>query len=537
MTDAFPTRQYPYRREGPADAGILSTAAIPGRSLVPDTLYRFVLGLDSVDELAGVTGPRILEKQELDALGDPFARMLATSASHPLTARTLVAAVDATGLTHESFVVGEGLHLPWSQETATLARQLRIVVAWKRNDRLAVLLSTAPPLDDRRIFLQVIGWDEAARHFNFYERRLGAWIYAGNSRHALSEPTRGQGPFDSHVNGALVMKELRAPWLHWSSMAAFDLPGVKGDDPLQNEALFRGRVGAEKLETLVRASVQQWTAERFESAIKDGGFMQAPAFMRQVLTSTTVNLISSPQESKGEPVDGRLKLPVTPFLDTSTLLDLLAIEVNSVPLSVKWDHYQRLLVNHGYELRDEGGQLARRGDTHFAFPAFERALEDQKVTAGLLQRGLLSKRVAACLVMVDFTNPVWSPRRESLMRYVPETASLGVDGWDLGETILKAVQASGAAPGSPEAEFLALWNVGEDWSEIFGQRLTQYLNTLQAQLDTWEGFEAVGRLIESQRRRARKRPLLEFSLTLPRATNLPDADLRMTFQATVEESH
>lgn len=533
MKDSFPTRQYPYRRGEPVEEGVIPMAVTP--VLTPDKLHRFIIGLDSVGSPRDMPVPRLLKQPEIDALQDPFARLLAEDMPHPLTAHSLVAALDATGMSHERFVVGEGLHHPWTEESANLARHLRVAAAWKKDGKLAVLLSTAPPFSDRLIFLQVIGWDEFAHHFNFYERRFGVWIYAGNSRHALAEPTRGQGPFDSHVNGALVMKELRAPWLHWSSQAAFDLPGVKGDDPLQNEPLFRNRAGAEKLEQLVRTSVHQWTVERFDTAVKNGTFSMVPSFMRQVLTSTAINLISSPQESGAILNDGRLMLPLTPFVDTATLFDALALPVNSPLLSTSGEHYQRLLADHGYELRDERGQLAQRGDTHFAFPAFERSLEDQQVVAVLLQRGLLPKRIAACLTMVDFPNPVWSPRRESLMRYVPAIASQGVQGWNLGEIILQAIQNSGAVRGSPEVEFLELWDMGEDWATLFGQRLAHYLNLLQACLNTWNGFEAVGRLIESQRRRAGKRPLLEFSLTLPRATKLQDATLRMTFQATVEE--
>lgn len=35
-----------------------------------------------------------------------------------------------------------------------------------------------------------------------------AWIYQGRSSHAFQEDTSYLGPFNGHVNGALVMKEL-----------------------------------------------------------------------------------------------------------------------------------------------------------------------------------------------------------------------------------------------------------------------------------------------------------------------------------------
>lgn len=40
------------------------------------------------------------------------------------------------------------------------------------------------------------------------------WASAGSCNHALDEPARGKGPVDGHINGNLVMKELKAPWAH-----------------------------------------------------------------------------------------------------------------------------------------------------------------------------------------------------------------------------------------------------------------------------------------------------------------------------------
>lgn len=530
MTDTFPTRQYPYRRE----AASVAPAAAALATLAPDTLHRFIVGIDDAAGAGGPPIPQPLDEATLQTLNDPFARLLREHSPHPLTARTLVAALDALGMVRQSFVVGEGLQIPWTQESADLARQLRVAVSWKAGTDLAILLSTAPPFDDAQIFLQVIGWDAAARHFNYYERRMAVWSWAGNSRHALSKPTRGKGPFDSHVNGALVMKELKVPWLHWSSEAAFDLPGVAPSDPLQQEALFTGRSGAEGLERLVRSAVRRWTTARLDEVLAGNTVNEAPALLRHLVSASTVNLVCSAQESTLQPADGRLLLPVTPFLDTNLLVDVLNIPVSVDALSAPWEHYQRLVVDHGYELRDQNGRLAHQGDTHFAFPAFERSVEDLAVVAELVKRGVLSARLAACLAMVDFPNPVWSQRREALLRHVPPSAAGGPQTWDLSSQILDAISSAAAVPTSPEAEFLALWQTGPDWAEPFGQRLDDYLRALHVQMDSWDGFEAIGRLVESQRRRARKRPLLEFNLTLPHATKLDDANWRMTAHATIE---
>ena len=43
------------------------------------------------------------------------------------------------------------------------------------------------------------------------------WVWAGNSLSALETPSRANACFDSHVNGGLVMKELKIPWMNWES--------------------------------------------------------------------------------------------------------------------------------------------------------------------------------------------------------------------------------------------------------------------------------------------------------------------------------
>ncbi len=69
--------------------------------------------------------------------------------------------------------------------------------------------------------------------FHFYERLHGTFFWAGMSQHALEDATRGQGPFDSHVNGSLVMKELRSPWVHWHApQAGINEEAFAPDDPL-----------------------------------------------------------------------------------------------------------------------------------------------------------------------------------------------------------------------------------------------------------------------------------------------------------------
>src|SRR5262249_30256237 len=148
-------------------------------------------------------------------------------------------------------------------------------------------------------FLQVISWDPVLKAYRFYDRRDGAWIYAGSSWDALVPPTRGKGPFDSHVNGALNMKELKIPWQNWHSEAG----GIKDDvlapnDALRAERLWSDRTGAQELErTFIRPGIVRWVEARFSSCVANGRLNRLPEFMRHVLETTTVNLTSSAVEN------------------------------------------------------------------------------------------------------------------------------------------------------------------------------------------------------------------------------------------------
>ena len=65
--------------------------------------------------------------------------------------------------------------------------------------------------------MQLAAWDDKNGVFNYYLReqrpsetsKRQEWVWAGNSENAFTDGSRGEGPFDGHVGGSLVMKELR----------------------------------------------------------------------------------------------------------------------------------------------------------------------------------------------------------------------------------------------------------------------------------------------------------------------------------------
>lgn len=537
-TERFPTRNYPYSRlpstaEAEADAPPLLQA----------TLFRFVQGLD--------LHARPMTSAEQAELGDPFARLLLARGIFPLSLRALLAELDRfndepEGLPDQKvFLAADGGHILWTPETDGLARAFRFAVARSRGGDARLLISSSTVADGTQDhhFLQLIGWDAEHGVFHYYERRGGTWSWAGNSLHALAPETRGKGPFDSHVNGSLVMKELRQPWVHWHAPAAGIAPeALAPDDPLRDDPLFRERATADQLEiTVVRPGIQRWNRARLTRALHDDGtWTEVRSFLRQVLGTTTVNLVTTDRVSRLIRDEDEVVLPPTFFLDTDGLLDTAGLEPEIENVRVSGRLYRESLARHGFHLSD--GLQRIEGDTHFAFLVPEPAFEDTDVLDLLVREGLLSQRFAACLLMVDFPNPVFSPRREALLAYVPESAQVvreaGQLRSDLEDRFLTAVReaAEGSPADSPEREILAFVDLGaEAWGPAFSQRIESYFAALATRATTARGFDGLVRLADSRRRSFARRPLHEFGLTLPKNDIPEDAPpLRLREDGDVE---
>ncbi len=513
---SFPTRT-------PALAG-LESAGARGEQMVLEAgrIYRYLLGLDET--------PRPLTAEETSTLlRDPFAELLLNRAIFPQSLRELLDALDRFndrpgGLPDQgSFLVGDGSQITWSPSTVNVNRQLRFAITRGAGDDVALLVSTGLDIDSDEVFLQVLAWDEANQVFNFYQRIKPAWIWSGSSLDALVEPTRGRGPFDSHVNGSMVMKELKAPWIHWQSVRASIDAALAPDDPVRQEPLFKARRNAEVFQIdVVQPGIARWNQARIRRATSAAGTVaDVPQLMRQVLETTTVNLVTSDSESHLVQPQDRVRLPITFFFNSDALIERIGLQPRIRRPAVSGQLYLESLQDYEFRLTD--GEYSQPGDTHFAFLVPEPAFEDLDLLAKLLEAGIFDARFAACLLMVDFQNPVFSTRRGRLLHYAPETARMINGTCDLAEGMVRAIaEAAGAGPAdSPEQEFLANWRLPEsEWRSEFEARIERYLAAVFAQLETKPGFDAYTRLADSRRREFRRRPLAEFGLTMP-TTKIP----------------
>jgi hypothetical protein len=279
----------------------------------------------------------------------------------------------------------------------------------------------------------------------------------------------------------------------------------------------------------------RWAKARLEASLaQDGTFASPRRVLQQILGTPTANLVTSHVESRKAVRDLDFDLPQTFFIDSECLTEVVGLKP---PPSFRaaGSVYAQSLATFGTRM-DDGEGFSRLGDTHFAFLVPERAFEDVVVLIEALRIGLVSRRLAACLLMTDFPNPIFSRRREALLAHVPESALItngsSTFSQEMSDAIVAAAEQSPAE--SPEREFADLWNVGEDFELAFSNRLQSYYDAVTACLATQEGFDEYYRVAESRRQKAREMPIFSEFALLFATTDIDDAlDLTMRSDGSV----
>jgi hypothetical protein len=504
--------------------------------LADGAIHRMVLGEDRE--------PRALTADEAaNELGDPFATLVLLKGVFPSTAEDVLSAIKEASdagdplRTVQFFLLGEGSQIPFATETKAL-RNLRFVVAvGTGQDGPDILVSAFHPNDSD---VELMAWDRKKGGFNYYRTvESRAWVFAGNSAHALEPPTKGNGPFESHKSGAFLMKELRAPWINWHSPDAAIQPSVfEEGDPLVTHPWFTGREPGGALvceQAVARPSITRWARARFDKLAAAGAVENPARILEQLLETPTVNLVCSHTESANAANESVVDLPQTFFVDSETLTELLGLPAPP-PVNVPSNIYLQSLQTFQVTLRDKDAGFERPGDTHFAFAVPERAFEDREAVREAIRIGLLSERLVAALLMTDFANPVFSERRMALMAHVPEHATLTGGKSDFPDQMAQRIldAAESTPEGSPEREFAQRWAVGDAWKDEFGKLLSAYYDALLARIATQDGWDAIMRLAETRRFRVRAMPIRESAILFAE-TNIADAPRSMRSDATVEE--
>ncbi|WP_432196843.1 hypothetical protein [Streptomyces sp. bgisy027] len=509
----------------PSDHDLAVDGCGPGSTaLEPGRLYRRVSGRDD--------RARPVSEEELTSLGDPMATEFFRVGVFPTTVQDLLSRLPATAAaSRKVYLVSEAGQI---RPDAIGGRDMRFAITVAAGgSQVDLLVSTQAGGDPQEGFLQVAGWDPEARVFNFYARFDSNWVWAGNSWDALEPDSRGKGCFDSHVNGSAVMKELRIPWINWQSERA--TIRLAEDDPLHHDQLFQQVIGAQQLELTVRSLITRWTGARLAAVTANGVVDHPDRLLRHLFTSTTVNLASTDRQSSNISADSPdLTLPTGFWLNQDVLFNDLRLSTQAAPPGAPAARYLAGLTRFGFRLEEKFSGFSQPGDTFFAFVVPEAAHEDNEVVRQMVRNALVPAKFAACVLMVDFPNPVFSPARSRLMRYVPTTPTKVVE---LCDKVAQAIlDAAGTLPAdSPEGRFAEHWQAPDDaWRTVFGHRVDAYLRRVTERIRTESGFDDYVHLAESRRRQFRRMKLNEFELTLPVTNIPPDAPpLAMREDATV----
>ncbi len=503
-------------------------------------LSRFIVGADPK--------PQRMTTSEVKALGDIFASTFFAKKRIPKSAEDIIERIKAGApkksrlRTQKSFIIGEGSQIAMSADTATVPRTLRFLVTLGSGPTGPdVFLSSGHPKLIAPV--EVMAWDRKAGGFNYYRSTgPGAWMFAGNSRDAVRDSSRGKGPFESHPSGSLIMKELKTPWINWHSPAASIFANVFAvKDTRRDHEWFKKKEpeGALAFELgAARPAIERWTRARFASLRDGGGTVTRPRhIMEQVLGTpnrrrSTVNLITTHVQNSALGPSSELDLPPTFFVDSEGLSGVLGLD-EPPAFRLSGQIYTRCLTK--FQVRMEDGEgFVRKGDTHFCFLVPERAFEDQVLLREAVKIGLLSKRLAACLLMVDPWNPVFSERRAALLRHTPPTARIAKGKSSFSQEMATAILAAAQTgpPDSPEAEFAQRWKAGPNFKKPFNRLLNRYYKAVEGKLKTQAGFEPYFKLAEERRKTFHEMPISEFPLLLPK-TNIERAPRRMRSDGTV----
>jgi hypothetical protein len=261
--------------------------------------------------------------------------------------------------------------------------------------------------------VEMIGKDSVSGVFNYYEVLDGGeWVFYGDSLDFIgdgyeckpsgfcvaknskkaSSPTK-KSCASCHVSGGLIMKELDAPWLHWTGEFA------KGSEKVveAHKATLGNQQTGEELElTVVRPSFEAYNDKRANFLASKG----VAELVRPLFCTMDVNLSSG-------------------LVESHLIADkALAVE----QLQADFDLYEELKK----EVRQRiNGLPASVTDTASPFTFPSRGEIDIAYGVALDRAKLVDNELLQDILSVDFTRPIFSGQRCALVESIQgKTAAL-----------------------------------------------------------------------------------------------------------------
>lgn len=433
------------------------------------------------------------------------------------------------------YIVSASGQIPVEQ-APDLPRRPRAVII-RRDDQAQQVVFIAPSMSGAGT-LEVMGWDPAKGLFNYYERVLldpaggrVAWFWRGDSSHAWREDTRNHSCFSCHRSGEVNMKELRLPWQNWHSQSASIKPeSIPEDSPLRLNPIFAIEPPSSFLRNgdEFERAINQWITKGNKTRVEriKRSDLDAIHALRPFFQTSTAQLTTSAEQSSvtgAEPI----AFPVAMFVDQRGLFDVGNLFCDSLltfsqQIDMPRDDYRQGLVTLGFELSAGAAFQERPGDTHFALLTSEVPRVDFDVIQQIVKAGVLSRKTATNLMLIDLENPVYSPIKAWLFERL-HAGSLGGAGADFDQAIALALSQQNVA-GTPEAvraeleEFAARQALNDaDFTAAACARVDRYLGLVADQFKAGRALQYM-RLVGSRHQAFRMSDhasLIESPLLLP----------------------
>lgn len=389
--------------------------------------------------------------------------------------------------------------------------------------------------------VEVIAFDDSAGVFNYYEVAGGEWSFFGDSNDIING-TAGRCA-NCHIGGGLVMKELDTPWLHWEGHTT--TPGSIDLVRAHENTLGSRGASASTLEITVKRANIEWNRFRANTLVSSG---DPKRILEPLFCSLEVNLDNGADFSNTT----LSRIPGDFLFDPQ----LRGSGNGAVPMASAV--YQQAITEAGQFV--PGLEGVEKTDTFFAMVYPERSNIDDQYVETIVERGVIDQRFVKDVLMIDFTRPIFSDARCSLLEFAPTGEQLAATcckncsaGPACGDSCLSAganctqpegcacggengaftpnrirqgfidnLLAANPAEGTPAAALLANLQNAED-DPAHEMRLNTFLNACKARPQA-EFMTDVMTMLSLYRRKARQLPMFEFEATMPDDMLSPDAN-------------
>jgi hypothetical protein len=302
------------------------------------------------------------------------------------------------------------------------------------------VLTVDQNFSDGSLMIELIAWDRTKEVYNFWEligNGVGSdWHFRGDSNDILADVARINVGASSpafgnrlrcsgcHSSGGPIMKELEAPQNDWWTtqrklfLGPFKLKlGTEPNSPTNTAArLFEQATDASHLSQRVKNGIDRLTTTR---AQRGGDRQTLRQQLRSLFSTMEMNLVTDSLPFKEREQAGALvEIPQAFFVDAR-----LTGKERSIPVELSL--YKKALKQVGSRFAPD--ETAGLVEAFHAFVVPARSHVDNQVIDSLMKRGLLDVELVADILAVDFTTPVYSRARASLVRFVPETASDAIE--------------------------------------------------------------------------------------------------------------